>query len=127
MKKNLFKVAAVLLAVASFSGCAKKPETVIPKKLFEVTYVVCNDHDGYTASCYHNVVSIDEAKVIGEYAYDNIGMLCNITELDELRNGIALTFNALDISEEIIKHKDDVLYSDVIVTAENIISRAYGK
>ena len=89
--------------------------------------MVYNDHDGYTASCHHNVVSIDEAKVIGEYAYDNIGMLCNILELDELRNGIALTFNALDVSEAIIKHKENVLYDNVIDIAEVIITRAYTK
>lgn len=125
--KKLFKAIAILLAVLSFTGCAKQPKPVIPVELFEVTYVACADHDGFSNKLYYNVVFQDEAETLGNFAYNNIDSLNSVLELSEFSKGLIITFNALDVSEIIVNHKDDALYSDVIVTAENIISRAYGR
>lgn len=119
---------ATLLAVLSFTGCAKQPKPVIPVELFEASYVAYNDdRDNFIATYYYNVVHEDEAQTLGKYAYNNIELLSNSLKLSEVRNGFVITFNALELSEIIVKNKENVLYADVVVTSENIISRAYGK
>ena len=126
MKKLLFKSVAILLAVVSFTGCAKQPKPVIPVELFEVSYVAyTDDRDNFIATYYYNVVHEDEAQTLGKYDYSNIELLSSSLKLSEVQNGFVITFNALELSEIIVNNKENVIYADVVATSENIISRAY--
>lgn len=126
MKKLLFKVAVILLTALSFTGCAKQQKPTIPVELFEVSYVAYNDErDNFISTYHYNVVHEDEAHTLGKYAFNNIELLNSSLKLSEVRNGFVITFNALELSEVIVNNKENVLYADVIVTAEDIISRAY--